>query len=251
MQAMPSWSERAHPLPTAVALGVAFLFLGAPPDEEAFRKERERMVRDQIEWRGIRDARVLAALRSTPRHEFVSADLYSYAYGDRPLPIGYGQTISQPYIVAKMTELLETKREQRVLELGTGSGYQAAILSPLVREVYTIEIVEPLGNSARTRLERLGYPNIWVKVGDGYFGWPERAPFDAIVVTAAANHVPPALIEQLKPGGRMVIPIGNPFQVQNLMLVVKGKENRDLKIYNIMPVAFVPLTSGHKQPPRK
>ena len=248
---MPSWSERAQHLAAAVALGVAFLFLGAPAGEEAFRKKRERMVRDQIEWRGIREARVLAALRSTPRHEFVSADLYSYAYDDRPLPIGYGQTISQPYIVAKMTELLETKREQRVLELGTGSGYQAAILSPLVREVYTIEIVEPLGNSARTRLERLGYTNIWVKVGDGYFGWPERAPFDAIVITAAANHIPPPLIEQLKPGGRMVIPIGNPFQVQNLMLVVKGKESRDLKIYNLMPVAFVPLMGGHEQPPRK
>ncbi len=248
---MQGWSERAQHLPAAVALGVALLFLGVPPDEESFRKERERMVRDQIEWRGVRDARVLAALRSTPRHQFVPADLHSHAYDDRPLPIGYGQTISQPYIVAKMTELLETKQDHRVLELGTGSGYQAAILAPLVREVHTIEIIEPLGNFARARLERLGYQNIWVKVGDGYFGWPEKAPFDAIVVTAAANHVPPPLIEQLKAGGRMVIPIGNPFQVQNLMLVVKGKDKRDLKIYNIMPVAFVPLTGGHEQAPRK
>ncbi len=251
MQPMQSGSERTHRLPAAVALGVVFLFLGLPRDEEAFRKERERMVRDQIEWRGIRDARALAAMRSTLRHEFVSADLHSSAYDDRPLPIGYGQTISQPYIVAKMTELLETRKDHRVLELGTGSGYQAAILAPLVREVYTIEIIEPLGNSARTRLERLGYSNIWVKVADGYFGWPEKAPFDAIVVTAAANHVPPPLIEQLKAGGRMVIPIGNPFQVQNLMLVVKGKDSRDLKIYNTMPVAFVPLTGGHEQAPRK
>ncbi len=209
------------------------------------------MVRDQIEWRGVRDARVIAAMRATPRHEFVPADLHASAYDDRPLPIGYGQTISQPYIVAKMTELLETKKEHRVLELGTGSGYQAAILAPLVREVYTIEIIEPLGHSARARLDRLGYANISVKVGDGYFGWPEKAPFDAIVVTAAANHIPPPLVEQLKTGGRMVIPIGNPFQVQNLMLVVKGKDNRDLKIYNTMPVAFVPLTGGHEQVPRK
>jgi protein-L-isoaspartate(D-aspartate) O-methyltransferase len=251
MRAMPRCGDKAYHLPVALALGLVFLVSSAPGEEETYRKQRERMVRDQIEWRDVRDPAVLAAMRMTPRHEFVPADLQSSAYDDRPLPIGYGQTISQPYIVAKMTELLEPKKDHRVLELGTGSGYQAAVLSPLVRETYTIEIIEPLGTSARARLERLGYRNIWVKVGDGYFGWPEKAPFDGIVVTAAANHVPPPLIEQLKPGGRMVIPIGNPFQVQNLMLVVKGKHNRDLKIHNIMPVAFVPLTGGHEQPPRR
>ncbi len=251
MQMMQSGGRRTHVLGAFLALSISILSTSASREEEAFRKERERMVRDQIEWRGVRDSRVLAAMRSTLRHEFVSPDLRSSAYDDRPLPIGFGQTISQPYIVAKMTELLEPKKDDRVLELGTGSGYQAAILAPLVREVYTIEIIEPLGNSAQEKLQRLGYTNIRVKVGDGYFGWPEKAPFDAVVVTAAANHIPPPLVEQLKPGGRMVIPIGNPFQVQNLMLVVKGKDNRDLKIYNMMPVAFVPLTGGHEQAPRK
>ena len=223
-------------------------------DEEAkFRKLREEMVRTQIateRWTGseaVRDSRVLDSLRKTPRHRFVPAELVLYAYDDQPLPVGYGQTISQPYIVAKMTELLEPKGEHRVLEIGTGSGYQAAVLSPLVAQVYTIEIVEPLGNAARQRLTALGYKNIEVRVGDGYFGWPEKAPFDAIIVTAAANHIPPPLIEQLKPGGRMVIPVGNPFQPQMLVLVTKGSKGpRDIQVRSLMPVAFVPLTGGPK-----
>ena len=225
----------------------------AQDDEEKFRRLREEMVRTQIatlRWTGfeaVRDPRVLDSLRKTPRHRFVAPELVPYAYDDRPLPVGYGQTISQPYIVARMTELLEPKAEHRVLEIGTGSGYQAAILSPLVAQVYTIEIIEPLGIAARQRLAALGYKNIEVRVGDGYFGWPEKAPFDSIIVTAAADHIPPPLIEQLKPGGRMVIPVGNPFQPQMLVLVTKGSNGaRDLQVRSLMPVAFVPLTGGPK-----
>ena len=212
------------------------------------------MVRTQIasqRWSGseaVRDARVLQAMQQTPRHRFVPPALVPHAYEDRPLPIGYGQTISQPYIVAKMTELLEPKKEHRALEVGTGSGYQAAVLSLLVDKVYTIEIIEPLGIAARERLAALGYKNVGVRVGDGYYGWPEQAPFDCIVVTAAANQIPPPLVEQLKPGGRMVIPVGNPFQTQTLVLVIKGSKGpRDLEVRNLMPVLFVPMVSG----PRK
>ena len=230
---------------------LAAAFLAARGDEDSFRKQREEMVRRQIaasRWGGaevVRDARVLEAFRQVPRHRFVPAALVPHAYEDRPLPIGYGQTISQPYIVAKMTELAEPKKDSRALEIGTGSGYQAAILSPLVGEVYTIEIIEPLGLAARERLAALGYKNVAVRMGDGYYGWPEKAPFDCIVVTAAANHIPPPLVEQLKPGGRMVIPIGNPFQTQTLVLVTRGtKGPRDIQVRDIMPVAFVPLVGG-------
>jgi len=230
---------------------LAAAFLLAQGDEDSFRKQREEMVRTQIagsRWSGaeaVRDARVLEAFREVPRHRFVPAALVPLAYEDRPLPIGYGQTISQPYIVAKMTELVEPKKDSRALEIGTGSGYQAAILSRLVAEVYTIEIIEPLGVAARERLAKLGYRNVDVRVGDGYYGWPEKGPFDCIVVTAAANHVPPPLVEQLKPGGRMIIPVGNPFQTQTLVLVSKGtKGPRDIRVRDIMPVAFVPLVGG-------
>jgi protein-L-isoaspartate(D-aspartate) O-methyltransferase len=192
---------------------------------------------------------VLAALRAVPRHEFVPAAHRDRAYNDHPLPIGYGQTISQPYIVAKMTELVEPRPGDRVLEVGTGSGYQAAVLSPLVKEVYTLEIIAPLGASARERLARLGYQNVEVRVADGYFGWPEKAPFDSIVVTAWSTHVPPALVEQLKPGGRMVIPVGTFFFQQNLVVVRKGKTSRDLRMESVMPVAFVPLVGGHEKKP--
>jgi protein-L-isoaspartate(D-aspartate) O-methyltransferase len=234
------------------ALGVAGLLL-AQKDNDTYSKQREEMVRTQIStlrWSGsqaVRDSRVLDSMSKTPRHRFVPAELVAYAYEDRPLPIGYGQTISQPYIVAKMTELLEPKGEHRVLEIGTGSGYQAAVLSPLVAQVYSIEIIEPLGTAARRRLETLGYKNIEVRVGDGYFGWPEKGPFDSIIVTAAANHIPPPLVEQLKPGGRMVIPLGNPFQTQMLMLVTKGSKGPpDLQVRSLMPVAFVPLVGEPK-----
>jgi len=222
-------------------------------NNEDYRRQREEMVRTQIatlRWSGsevVRDSRILDSMRKTPRHRFVPAELIAHAYDDRPLPIGYGQTISQPYIVAKMTELLEPKGEHRVLEIGTGSGYQAAVLSPLVAQVYSIEIIEPLGTAARRRLDTLGYKNFEVRVGDGYFGWPERGPFDSIIVTAAANHIPPPLVEQLKPGGRMVIPVGNPFQTQMLMLVTKGSKGpHDLQVRSLMPVGFVPLVGGPK-----
>ncbi len=210
------------------------------------------MVQKQLAgWRrgaeAVRDPAVLNAFRQVPRHRFVPAGQLAYAYDDRPLPIGFGQTISQPFIVAKMTELVKPKKEHRVLEIGTGSGYQAAILSSLVADVYTIEIIEPLGVAARSRLAALGYSNVNVRIGDGYYGWEERAPFDCIIVTAAANHIPPRLIEQLKPGGRMVIPVGNPFQTQRLLLVTKGdKGPRDIRIQDIMPVIFVPLVSGRQ-----
>ena len=227
--------------------------LFAQGDEENFRRQREEMVRMQIateRWTGseaVHDPRVLDSLRKTPRHRFVSAELVPFAYEDRPLPIGYGQTISQPYIVAKMTELLEPKSEDRVLEVGTGSGYQAAVLSQLVARVYTIEIIEPLGTYARQRLATMSYQNVEVRVGDGYFGWPEKAPFDGIIVTAAADHIPPPLVQQLKPGGRMVIPVGSPFQIQTLILVTKGSKGpRDLQVRSLMPVAFVPLVGGPK-----
>ena len=180
---------------------LAGTFVLAQSDEDSFRQRRDEMVRTQIaasRWGGaeaVRDARVLEAFREVPRHRFAPAELAPHAYEDRPLPIGYGQTISQPYIVAKMTELVEPKKDYRALEIGTGAGYQAAILSRLVAEVYTIEIVEPLGAAARKRLADLGYRNVDVRIEDGYYGWPEKAPFDCIVVTAAANHIPPPLID--------------------------------------------------------
>lgn len=228
-------------------LAVATPFASARGDEEAFRKQREAMVRTQLagsRWgaEAVRDPLVLSTFQEVPRHRFVPTEQLRYAYDDRPLPIGYGQTISQPYIVAKMTELLEPQKGYRVLEIGTGSGYQAAILSRLVAEVYTIEIVEPLGIAARSRLAVLGYSNVNVRIGDGYYGWQERAPFDCIVVTAAANHIPPQLVDQLKPGGRMVIPVGNPFQTQRLLLITKGnKGSRDIRTQDIMSVIFVPF----------
>jgi protein-L-isoaspartate(D-aspartate) O-methyltransferase len=179
-----------------------------------------------------------------PRHELVPRDQRDFAYENRPLPIGHGQTISQPYIVAVMTDLLKPASTDRVLEIGTGSGYQAAILAELVDRVFTIEIIEPLGKLAGRNLEKLGYRNIEVRIGDGYYGWKEQAPFDAIVVTAAASHVPPPLIEQLKPGGRMVIPVGTRFMVQQLVLVEKDAGG-EVTTRQILPVRFVPLTGTH------
>jgi protein-L-isoaspartate(D-aspartate) O-methyltransferase len=188
-------------------------------------------------------ASVLDAMRRTPRHAFVPADLRDLAYADRPLPIGYGQTISQPYIVALMTDLLRLAPGGRALEIGTGSGYQAAILSELGHEVYTIEIVPALAEQAAERLSDLGYDTVHIRQGDGYFGWPDAAPFDAIVVTAAASQIPPPLLEQLKPGGRMVIPIGAAFLTQQLMLVEKLADG-SIRTEALLPVVFVPLTGG-------
>lgn len=185
--------------------------------------------------------RVMQALRTVPRHRFIPADLQRAAYENRPLPIGHGQTISQPYIVALMTDLLRVDGNDVVLEVGTGSGYQAAILSPLVKQVYTVEIVEPLAKQAAGRLRALGYRNVSVQHADGYEGWKAAAPFDAIIVTAAATHIPPPLVQQLKPGGRMVIPVGGPFATQSLMLVEKTAAGK-VRTREVLPVRFVPLT---------
>jgi protein-L-isoaspartate(D-aspartate) O-methyltransferase len=187
---------------------------------------------------------VLRVMGETPRHLFVPEELRDRAYENRPLPIGHGQTISQPYIVAIMTDLIDPQPGDRALELGTGSGYQAAILSQLVSRVYTLEIVEPLGEQAKKRLRKLGYDNIEVRIGDGYFGWEAHAPYDIIVVTAAASHIPPPLVKQLKPGGRMIIPVGSRFMTQQLLLVDKDEEAK-LSVRQILPVRFVPLTGEH------
>jgi protein-L-isoaspartate(D-aspartate) O-methyltransferase len=187
---------------------------------------------------------VMAALGKVPRHEFVPDELDAVAYANRPLPVGHGQTISQPYIVALMTDLLEVDGDAAVLEVGTGSGYQAAVLSELVRQVYTMEIIEPLALEATERLARLGYGNVEVKFADGYYGWPEKGPFDAIIVTAAINHIPPPLVAQLRPGGKLVVPVGERFAVQHLLLVHKLDDGR-VQIRQILPVRFVPLTGGH------
>jgi protein-L-isoaspartate(D-aspartate) O-methyltransferase len=185
-------------------------------------------------------------MRAVPRHEFVPAERRGRAYANRPLPIGHGQTISQPYIVAYMTEVLDPDADDRVLEVGTGSAYQAAVLAEIVDEVYTIEIIEPLARSARRRIERLGYDNVSVRQGDGYFGWPEHAPYDAIIVTAAAGHIPSPLVEQLKSGGRMVIPVGPVYAVQTLILVTKD-EAGEVSTEQLLPVRFVPMTGRAQQ----
>lgn len=230
-----------------VRLGVGWMFvailcLTGVCLGDTLEQERTRMVNDQIKARGIKDERVLRAMQAVPRHEFVPEPRRAYAYDDGPQPIGFGQTISQPYIVALMSELLNIDDTSKVLEVGTGSGYQAAILAELVKEVYTIEIIDPLAQSAGAVLKKLGYDKkVTVKFGDGYFGWPEHAPFDAIIVTAAADHVPPPLIKQLKNGGRMAIPLGSPFGPQWLVLVEKDDQGK-ISTRNIAAVAFVPLT---------
>ena len=206
---------------------------------ESFAPQRDTMVREQIAARGVKDAAVLAAMRRVPRHEFVPAGQRAFAYEDRPLPIGEGQTISQPFIVGAMTELLQVKPGQRVLEIGTGSGYQAAVLAELGVEVYTIEIVEPLAASAKATLARLGYKNVHVRAGDGYVGWPEVAPFDAIIVTAAPPRVPQPLIDQLKPGARLVVPEGE--REQELVVYEKSRDGT-VRRTSVIPVRFVPMT---------
>ena len=187
---------------------------------------------------------VLKVMAEVPRHAFVPEALRGRAYDDRPLPIGYGQTISQPYIVALMTDLLEVDGDDVVLEVGTGSGYQAAVLAPLVKHVYTMEIVPPLAERAKERLAAAGYANVTARTGDGYYGWPAHAPFDGIIVTAASSHIPPPLVAQLRPGARMVIPVGAPFLVQHLVLVEKDLDGKVMTRL-MLPVAFVPLTGGH------
>jgi len=203
-----------------------------------FAAQRQRMVDQQLKGRGIQDKRVLAAMAKVPREEFIPVDARADAYEDGPLPIGYDQTISQPYIVAFMTEQLRPKSSDRVLEIGSGSGYQAAVLAELVADVYTIDIIEPLAKTAEATLQRLGYKNVHIKVGDGYKGWLEEAPFDAIIVTCAPEKVPQPLVDQLKDGGRMVIPVGERFAQQLYLL---EKKNGQLKESATLPVRFVPM----------
>jgi protein-L-isoaspartate(D-aspartate) O-methyltransferase len=203
-----------------------------------FAAQRQKMVEQQLKPRGIEDERVLAAMAKVPREEFIPLNVRSAAYEDGPLPIGYDQTISQPYIVAFMTEQLRSKPTDRVLEIGSGSGYQAAILAALTAEVYTVELVEPLAKTAEANLQRLGYNNVHVRLGDGYKGWPEEAPFDAIIVTCAPAKVPQPLIDQLKDGGRMVIPVGEQYAQQLYLL---EKNNGQLKESATLPVRFVPM----------
>jgi len=203
-----------------------------------YAAQRERMVKEQIVMRGVVEERVLAAMRKVPREEFVPEEYRAESYTDRPLPIGYDQTISQPFIVAFMTEELRPQSTHRVLEIGTGSGYQAAILAELVAEVYSVEIIEPLAKNAESTLQRLGYKNVYVRAGDGYKGWPEHAPFDSIIVTCAPERVPQPLIDQLKEGGRMIIPVGAKF-AQELYLL--EKKNGRLEQSAVLPVRFVPM----------
>lgn len=249
---------------TSVAILATFLIMGvlsanipqlhtSQSKADPYTKQRERMVAMQIDWRGVRPGRigvrdeaVLDAMLRVPRHEFVPKKHKSSAYADSPLPIGYDQTISQPYIVGFMTEMLKVKKEHKVLEIGTGSGYQAAVLAEIVDNVYSIEIIKELGKQVKTRLKRLNYKNVTVRIGDGYFGWEEHAPFDAIIVTAAADHIPPPLVRQLKPGGRMGIPVGGRFQVQNLLIVEKALDST-VTTRQVMPVRFVPLTRSRKK----
>ena len=214
------------------------------PTAPDFAAQRQRMVEKQLKPRGIKDERVLTAMSKVPREEFIPADARPDAYEDGPLPIGYDQTISQPYVVAFMTEQLRPKPGDRVLEIGSGSGYQAAILAECVADVYTIEIVEPLAKTAEATLKRLGYKNVHINVGDGYKGWPKEAPFDAIIVTCAPEQVPQPLIDQLKDGGRMVIPVGERFAQQLYLL---EKKNGQMKESVTLPVRFVPMLRSKQE----
>jgi protein-L-isoaspartate(D-aspartate) O-methyltransferase len=218
--------------------------------DDTFEAARVAMVREQLSapGRNIRDPRVLRAMEKVPRHRFVPAASQAQAYGDYPLPIGYGQTISQPYIVAFMTEQLDPKASDRVLEIGTGSGYQAAVLAELVAEVYSIEIIAPLARSAEATLRSLGYTNVHVRAGDGYLGWPEAAPFDAVIVTCAPDHVPPVLVDQVRDGGRLIVPVGGRF-TQELVLLEKRGTNVHQRA--VLPVRFVPMTGEAVESPAR
>jgi protein-L-isoaspartate(D-aspartate) O-methyltransferase len=240
---------------TVVALAICVSTSALVAAADPFAAARGRMIRaieedvrytSRATGRPSLNSAVMNAMRTVPRHQFVPPGLQSVAYANRPLPIGHGQTISQPYIVALMTDLLRVGRNDVVLEVGTGSAYQAAILSPLVKQVYTVEVIEPLAKQAAARLQTLGYSNVTVRHADGYNGWKEAAPFDAIIVTAAATHIPPPLIQQLKPGGRMVIPVGGPFATQSLMLVEKTAEGK-VRTREVLPVTFVPLTRAKEK----
>jgi protein-L-isoaspartate(D-aspartate) O-methyltransferase len=228
----------------SIALGIIYLFVILGHGQIDHKQLREIMIKEQLLARDISDPATIKAIRNVPRHEFVPPEMKPYAYSDNPLPIGMDQTISQPYIVAYMTQVLKLKDHDRVLEVGTGSGYQAAILGQIVDTVYTIEIVEALAFTAKNRLSALGYGNIEVKTGDGYLGWPEKGPFDAIIVTAGAEEVPEPLIKQLKEGGRMIIPVGPHNGIRQLLLITK--KSGKIKTKEVMAVRFVPLTRTNK-----
>jgi protein-L-isoaspartate(D-aspartate) O-methyltransferase len=230
-------------IPWLVALTAIPSYASPAADERSLERAREEMVATQIEARGVRDPLTLAAMRSVPRHEFVPLSSRQAAYEDHPVPIGHGQTISQPYIVAFMTEALSLRGGERVLEVGTGSGYQAAVLARIASQVFSIEIVAPLAAEASERLRRLGYDNVHVRAGDGYLGWPEEAPFDAIMVTAAAPRVPEPLERQLRDGGRLIAPVGD--QWQELVLVTRRGASFDER--RVLPVRFVPMTGKVRQ----
>ena len=220
---------------------VSVLLLACTAGAESYRERREEMVRRDIAARGIDDERVLQAMRSVHRHRFVPEDMRPYAYEDRPLPIGRDQTISQPFVVAYMTAMLDLRPGQKVYELGTGSGYQAAVAAEIVDAVYTVEIVDELARRARTTLKALGYDDVHVRSGDGWLGWPEAAPFDRMIVTAAAPELPETLLEQLKPDGKMILPLGPPGGAQKLMLVHK-KHDGEIVTRELLDVRFVPVT---------
>ena len=225
-----------------IIVSVLFFVLNCIPQDDKYSSTRENMVKDQIENRGIKNQLTLDAMRKVQRHKFVPSNMIDRAYDDGPLPIGYGQTISQPYIIAYMTAVIDPKPGQKVLEIGTGSGYQAAVLAEIVDSVFTIEIITELSNSSQKKLKELGYKNVFCKNADGYYGWEKYAPFDAIVVTAAAEHIPPPLIKQLKDGGKMIIPVGSPFLNQTLILVERNGE--EITTTSLLPVRFVPFTRG-------
>jgi protein-L-isoaspartate(D-aspartate) O-methyltransferase len=237
---MRLYSRLPHWLLFLFVLQVVLLLTLNCREHLEYQDLRERMVKQQIAARGISNQAVLAALGTVPRHQFVPQSLRHRAYEDRPLPIGEGQTISQPYIVGLMTEILELSPGEKVLEIGTGSGYQAAVLAELTDQVYTIEIVEILGKRAESTLRGLGYDRVRVRIGDGYLGWEEHAPYDAIIVTCAPDHIPPPLVDQLADGGRMVIPVGHQGYTQNLTLVEKRGD--EVHQTAIIPVLFVPMT---------
>jgi len=239
-----------------IALNVS---CGPPPPDQAtasarprrgidFEQARRQMVEEQIEARGVTDSRVLEAMSRVPRHEYVPVRYRTFAYNDTPLRIEFEQTISQPYIVALMTELVQPEPDDRILEIGTGTGYQAAVAAELVSEVYSIEIIPELARSAAERLERLGVSNVVVRTGDGYLGWPEQSPFDGILVTAGAEHIPEPLVEQLRPGARMVIPVGDSSSVQ-MLRVVERLPGGEVEIRDIIPVRFVPLRRNRPRTP--
>jgi protein-L-isoaspartate(D-aspartate) O-methyltransferase len=241
------WKHMARHLNGASFLLILLLLChctGNPQSTEEFTKQREQMVKWQIEARGVTDKQVLNAMRKVERHLFVPSELTSYAYADQPLPVGYNQTISQPYIVAYMTEALKLGPGSKVLEIGTGSGYQAAVLGELCDSVFSVEIITELGTKAKSLLKDLGYDNVFVKIGDGYKGWPEYAPFDAIIVTCAPTHIPEPLTEQLVEGGKMIIPVGE-TNYQQLILMIKKKGR--LIEQAVLPVRFVPMVDKNKK----